>query len=185
MNRLLDVWWADPLLVCLVLTGIHGYLGIHVLKRKVIFVDLAMAQIAALGAAYGILLGYDPKHDENALPLYLFSLGFTLVGAAVIALARMRQERVPQEAFIGIVYASASALTILLLARTPTEGEQIKHMLVGSLLTVQWQKVLITAAIYSAIGLFHWIFRRNFFLISDDPEGAAAKAGLSIRLSDF
>ncbi|HZL73028.1 MAG TPA: hypothetical protein VFC86_11240, partial [Planctomycetota bacterium] len=87
MNRLLDVWWADPLLMCLVLTGIHGYLGIHVLKRKVIFVDLAMAQIAALGAAYGILLGFDPKHPDDTLALYFFSLGFTLVGAAVISLS--------------------------------------------------------------------------------------------------
>ena len=96
-------WWVAPLAMCLVVTAIHGYLGIHVLKRKVIFVDLAMAQLAALGAAYGILLGYDPKDPGGVLPLYLFSLTFTLVGAAVISLARMRNERVPQEAFIGIV----------------------------------------------------------------------------------
>src|SRR6185503_4562929 len=143
MNRLLDVWWADPLLMCLVLTGIHGYLGIHVLKRKVIFVDLAMAQIAALGAAYGIFLGYEPRTGESGLPLYLFSLGFTLVGAAVIALVRMKQERVPQEAFIGIVYASASALAILVLAKTPTEGEHIKHMLVGNPFPLAREKVTV------------------------------------------
>ena len=184
MNRLLDVWWADPLLMCLVLTGIHGYLGIHVLKRKVIFVDLAMAQIAALGAAYGILLGFDPKHPDDTLALYFFSLGFTLVGAAVISLSRMRNERVPQEAFIGIVYAGASALAMLILAKTPTEGEQIKHMLVGSLLTVRWEKVLLTAAIYAVVGLFHWSFRRRFFAISEDPEAAQA-AGISVRFWDF
>jgi zinc/manganese transport system permease protein len=184
MNRLLDVWWADPLLMCLVLTGIHGYLGIHVLKRKVIFVDLAMAQIAALGAAYGILLGFDPKHTDDTLALYFFSLGFTLVGAAVISLSRMRNERVPQEAFIGIVYAGASALAMLILAKTPTEGEQIKHMLVGSLLTVRWEKVLLTAAIYAVIGLFHWSFRRRFFAISEDPEAAQA-AGIPVRFWDF
>ena len=79
-------WWLFPLLMCLVLTGIHGYLGIHVLKRKVIFVDLAMAQIAALGAAYAILLGYDPKHPENSFPIYLFSLGFTFVGSLALVL---------------------------------------------------------------------------------------------------
>jgi len=177
-------WWFYPLLVCLVLTGIHGYLGIHVLKRKVIFVDLAMAQIAALGAAYAILLGYDPKHPENSFPIYLFSLGFTLAGAAVISLSRMKKERVPHEAFIGIVYASASALAILLLSKTPSEGEQIKHMLVGSLLTVTASKVWITAAVYSVIGLFHWVFRARFFAISEDAE-AAEKAGLSVRLWDF
>src|SRR6185436_11764482 len=91
--------WFWPLVMCLILAGIHGYLGIHVLKRKVIFVDLAMAQIAALGAAYGIFLGYEPRTGESGLSLYLFSLALTLVGAAVIALVRMKQERVPQEAF--------------------------------------------------------------------------------------
>jgi zinc/manganese transport system permease protein len=170
--------------MCLVLTGIHGYLGIHVLKRKVIFVDLAMAQIAALGAAYAILLGYDPKHSENSLPIYLFSLGFTLVGAAVISLSRMKKEKVPHEAFIGIVYASASALAMLLLSKSPTEGEQIKHMLVGSLLTVEWPKVRNTALIYAVIGIFHWVYRSKFFAISEDAE-AAEKAGISVRFWDF
>src|SRR5437868_3728735 len=177
-------WWLYPLLMCLVLTGIHGYLGIHVLKRKVIFVDLAMAQIAALGAAYAILLGYDPKHPENSFPIYLFSLGFTLAGAAVISLSRMKKEKVPHEAFIGIVYASASALAMLLLSKSPTEGEQIKHMLVGSLLTVQPGKVWTTAAIYAVIGVFHWVFRAKFFAISEDAE-AAEKAGISVRFWDF
>src|SRR5436190_3274582 len=177
-------WWLYPLLMCLVLTGIHGYLGIHVLKRKVIFVDLAMAQIAALGAAYAILLGYDPKHPENSFAIYLFSLGFTLVGAAVISLSRMKKERVPHEAFIGIVYASASALAMLLLSKTPTEGEQIKHMLVGSLLTVQASKVWTTAAIYAVIGVFHWAYRAKFFAISEDAD-AAEKAGISVRFWDF
>jgi zinc/manganese transport system permease protein len=177
-------WWLFPLLMCLVLTGIHGYLGIHVLKRKVIFVDLAMAQIAALGAAYAILLGYDPKHPENEFPIYLFSLGFTLAGAAVISLVRMKKERVPHEAFIGIVYASASALAMLLLSKSPTEGEQIKHMLVGSLLTVRPEKVWTTAAIYAVIGGFHWQFRHKFFAISEDPE-AAEKSGISVRFWDF
>jgi len=177
-------WWLYPLLMCLVLTGIHGYLGIHVLKRKVIFVDLAMAQIAALGAAYAILLGYDPKHPENSFRIYLFSLGFTLVGAAVISLSRMKKEKVPHEAFIGIVYASASALAMLLLSKTPTEGEQIKHMLVGSLLTVQASKVWTTAAIYAVIGIFHWVFRAKFFAISEDAD-AAEKAGISVRFWDF
>lgn len=180
----LPPWWLYPLLMCLVLTGIHGYLGIHVLKRKVIFVDLAMAQIAALGASYAILLGYDPKHPENSLPIYLFSLSFTLVGAAVISLSRMKKERVPHEAFIGIVYASASALAMLLLSKSPTEGEQIKHMLVGSLLTVQKEKVWTTAAIYSVIGIFHWIYRSKFFAISEDAE-AAEKSGVSVHLWDF
>jgi zinc/manganese transport system permease protein len=175
-------WWVYPFLMGLVLTGIHGYLGIHVLKRKVIFVDLAMAQIAALGAAYAILLGYEPGKDTTAL--YLFSLGFTLVGAAVISLTRMRHERVPHEAFIGIVYACASAVALLVLSKAKGEGEHIKHMLVGNLLLVPWSKVWTTGAIYAGIGAFHWVFREKFFAISEDPE-AAEKRGISVRLWDF
>jgi zinc/manganese transport system permease protein len=182
IQRLLEQWWLWPLLMCWVLTGIHGYLGIHVLQRKVIFVDLAMAQIAALGAAYAILLGYEPGRD--VVPIYLFSLGFTLAGAAVISLSRMRNERVPHEAFIGIVYASASALAMLVLARAPGEGEHIKHMLVGNLIVVTKGKVLVTAVIYAAILAFHGFFREKFFLISSDP-AAAEKAGVSVRLWDF
>lgn len=180
--RLDQVWWFFPFLVCLVLTGIHGYLGIHVLKRKVIFVDLAMAQIAALGAAYAVLLDYDPK--EDAAVVHLFSLGFTLAGAAVIAATRMRRERVPHEAIIGIVYASASALALLVLSKAKGEGEQIKHMLVGNLLFVKPSKVWITAAIYAVIGLFHWVYRKRFFAISENPEEAES-AGVRVRFWDF
>jgi len=164
------IWWFWPLGMCLVVAGILGYLGTHVLARKVIFVDLATAQLAALGAAYAIFLDYEPEHEENALAIYLFSLGFALVGAAVIALTRMKRERVPHEAFIGIIYASASALAMLVLSKSKGEGEQIKAMLVGSLLTVKRDRVLITAVVCAGVGLFHWIFRRNFFLISTDPK---------------
>lgn len=178
-------WWFWPLLLCLVMTGIHGYLGIHVLKRKVIFVDLAMAQIAALGAAYAIFLGYEPGEDGRAI--HLFSLGATVLGAGVIALTRMRREKVPHEAFIGIVYACASALAILVLARARGGSEHLRHMLVGNLLAVTpatTSVVWTTAAIYGAVGLVHWIFRGPFFRISEDPEGAE-KAGLRVRLWDF
>ncbi len=186
---MIDPYYADMFLrvlaVCLVLTGIHGYLGIHVLARQVIYVDLAMAQIAALGATYALLLGFDPTHDAaDALPAYLFSLAFTLVGAGVFALTRARRERVPQEAVIGVVYATASAVVILMLAKSPTAGEQITHMLVGNILLVGWETVAKTAAVYAAVGLFHWICRRRFFAITADPTAARA-AGISVRLWDF
>ncbi len=184
LDKLQQIWWFFPLLMCLVLTGIHGYLGIHVLMRKVIFVDLAMAQIAALGAAYAIFLGYEPRDEHSALPMYLFSLAFTLAGAAVFALTRMRREKVPHEALIGIAYASAGALALLVLAKSAGEGDQIKHMLAGSLLTVTWRKVAMTAAIYAVIGTFHAIHRKKFFLISTDPE-QAEKEGISVRFWDF
>lgn len=184
MNPQQFPWWFYPLLMCLVLTGIHGYLGIHVLTRKVIFVDLAMAQIAALGAAYAVFLGYDPRDPGDAVPLYLFSLAFTLAGAAVIALTRMRQERIPHEALIGIVYASASALSLVVLSQAAGEAEQIKHMLVGNLLVVTPAKVGVTAAIYAAIGAFHYTYRDRFLKISQDPE-AAEREGIRVRFWDF
>ena len=173
-----------PLAICLVLTGIHGYLGIHVLARKVIFVDLALAQIAALGSVCAVLLGYDARLPADAPRVYLFSLGFTLAGAAVFALTRMRREKVPQEAFIGIVYAVASALAILLLARSPGEGEHIKEMLVGNVLLVTWPTVIRTALIYAVIGLFHYLLRRPFFEVSTDHDAAVAR-GRRVLLWDF
>jgi zinc/manganese transport system permease protein len=175
---------APALVMCLVLTGIHGYLGLHVLSRKVIFVDLALAQIAALGSAYAFLLGYDPRLPGDDTVVYLFSLGFTFVGAAVFSLSRMRHERVPQEAFIGIVYATASAVALLLLSKAPGESEHIREMLVGNILLVTWPTIAKTAAIYAAIGLFHFLFRGPFFAISTDPEGAMAR-GRRVQLWDF
>jgi zinc/manganese transport system permease protein len=177
-------WMIPPLAMCLVLTGIHGYLGIHVLSRKVIFVDLALAQIAALGSTFAHLLGYDAHEPADAPAVYFFSLGFTLLGAAIFALTRMRHERVPQEAFIGIVYAVASALAILLLSKSPGESEQIKEMLVGNVLLVTWPAVAKTAALYAVIGAFHFFFRKTFFEISFDPDGAVKKSR-RVRLWDF
>ncbi len=185
MTVLSDLWWMlPPLAMCLVLTGMHGYLGIHVLSRKVIFVDLALAQIAALGTAYAFMLGYDPRAPGDGVMAYVFSLGFTFIGAAVFALTRMRHEKVPQEAFIGITYAAASALAILLIAKLPGESEHIKEMLVGNVLLVTWPAVLKTTLIYAAIGAFHFVFRKPFLEISANPEEARAR-GRRVRLWDF
>jgi zinc/manganese transport system permease protein len=170
------------LAICLILTGIHGYLGIHVLERKVIFVDLAMAQIAALGATVALVLGYETGADDTVA--YLFSLGFTLTGAAVFSLTRMRAERIPQEALIGIVYATASAVAILLLAKSTTAGEHLKGMLVGNILLVTWPDVVKTAAIYLAIGAFHWAFRDRFFRVTMASD-EAFRSGMRVRLWDF
>lgn len=172
----------QALAICLILTGIHGYLGIHVLERKVIFVDLAMAQVAALGATTALALGWTP--DRHPLAVYFFSLGFTLAGAAVFSLTRMRHEKVPHEAFIGIIYATASALALLVLARSTTAGEQLRSMLTGNILLARWRDIGPTALIYAAVGVFHWVFRERFFRISKDPE-EARKGGLDVRLWDF
>ncbi len=175
-------WMLVPFLACLVLSINHVYLGIHVIERKVIFVDLALAQIAALGATYATTLGYDPATD--AFKISLFSLAFTFVGAGAFAIARMRKERVPQEAFIGIIYAAASAGAILILSKSATGGEELKHMLTGDVLLVSMKSVAEMALLYGSIGVFHVLFRRKFLGISMDPEGARA-SGMNIHLWDL
>ncbi len=169
-----------PFVASLILTGIHAYLGVHVVERGVIFVDLALAQIAALGATIAILMGMDP-HAGGA---YWISLGFTFLGAAIFSLVRMRRIHIPQEAFIGIAYAVASAAAILAMSKATGETEHLKDMLVGNILAVSWSEVGRTALLYGAIGLFHYIFRKNFLLISMNPK-AAESQGISIRLWDF
>lgn len=175
-------WMLIPFLACLVISIKHVYLGIHVISRKVIFVDLALAQIAAVGATYATTLGYDPHTDP--LKVSLFSLAFTFVGAVAFSIARMRKERVPQEAFIGIIYAAASALAILILSKSATGGEELKHMLVGDILLVSGRTVMQVAILYGIIGVFHIVFRKKFLAISLDPEGAQA-AGMRIRFWDI
>jgi zinc/manganese transport system permease protein len=171
-----------PLLACLVLTGIHVYLGVHVIARKVIFVDLALAQIAALGTVTGVLLGYEVGKDINQL--YLYSLAFTFFGAFVFSMTRMRGEKVPHEATIGIVYAVAFATTILVLARSPLGPLELDRIIKGELLWVQGNVVVKTAILYAVIGVFHYVFRKRFIAISVNPE-KAEQEGINVRLWDF
>ncbi len=169
-----------PLAASLILTGIHAYLGVHVVERGVIFVDLALAQIAALGSIVALIAGLDP-HGAAA---YWTSLGFTFLGAAVFSVARSRRGHIPQEAFIGISYAVASAAAILAMSKATGETEHLKDMLVGNILAVSWEQVAKTAVLYGLIGAFHYAFRRRFLQISMDPKAAQAD-GVRVRLWDF
>jgi zinc/manganese transport system permease protein len=178
MDILPFLFW--PFVASLILTGIHAYLGVHVVERGVIFVDLALAQIAALGATIAILVGMDP-HGRGA---YFLSLGFTFLGAAIFSMARTRRGHIPQEAFIGIAYAVASAAAILAMSKATGETEHLKDMLVGNILAVSRAEVEKTALLYGAIGLFHYFFRKKFLLISTNPAQAEA-SGMSIRFWDF
>lgn len=171
---------TNPFLACLVLTGVHAYLGLHVIEREVIFVDLALAQIASFGTTLGFLWGFGLHSTEG----YLIALGFTLLGAAVFAATRLRKPVVPQEALIGIVYAVSAAGSILILSRAPEGGEELKQLLVGHLLFVNGHEILKVAVLYSAISIIHWRFRKRFLLISRQPE-QAFKQGLRVRGWDF
>jgi zinc/manganese transport system permease protein len=176
---LLALMWV-PFLMCLVLTGIHAYLGFHVIAREVVFVDIALAQIAAVGATAAFLFGYDLETWES----YAFGLGFTVLGALVLALTRSRERQVSQEAVIGVVYAVSSAGAVLLADRSPHGAEHLRGMLVGSILSVSGSQVLKVAALYALVGAFHWLCRRPFFLISTDP-AAAYGTGWRVRGWDF
>lgn len=171
---------APAIVASLIIAGIHAYLGLHVVERGVIFVDLSLAQIASLGAAIAVWQGYEP-HDAA---VYWMSLGFTLFGAVIFATVKGHAARIPQEAIIGISYAVASAAVILALSKATGEAEHLRDMLVGNILSVQWPEVWLTGAIYVVIGVFHYVFRRRFLDISIDPSTVAAR-GVSVRFWDF
>lgn len=180
MDTTILVFLAAPIAASLIIAGIHAYLGLHVVERGVIFVDLSLAQIASLGAAIAVWRGADP-HDPS---IYWMSLVFTLIGALVFAMIKGHEANIPQEAIIGISYAVASAAVILTMSKSTGESEHLKDMLVGNILSVQWPEVWLTGGIYAAIGLFHYVFRHRFLEISIDAKAAAAR-GVSVRLWDF
>lgn len=169
-----------PFLACLVLTGIHVYLGLHVLARGIIFVDLALAQVAALGITVALLAGH-PLQSEAA---YWYALAFTLAGSLLFAVSRTHRAPIPQEAIIGIVYAASAAIAILVIDRAPQGSEHIKQLLVGSILTVTLREVGTLALLYAIIGSLHWTIRRPLLEISFDPEAAVSK-GRWVRGWDF
>ena len=181
MDTTVIAFLAAPFVASLILTGIHAYLGVHVVERGVIFVDLSLAQIAALGATIALLM---PGGDPHAPFTYWVSLAFTFLGALVFSTIRSRRARIPQEAIIGICYAVSSAAAILAMSKATSESEHLKDMLVGNILAVSWPDVGKTAILYGAIGLFHYIFRHKFLAISMDPKKAEAE-GISLKLWDF
>jgi zinc/manganese transport system permease protein len=165
----------------LILTGIHAYLGVHVVERGVIFVDLSLAQIAALGTTVAYLMGFD-LHSTGS---YLVSLGFTFLGAAVFAVSRVhRKTRIPQEAVIGIAYAVAAAISILVMSKATQETEHLKEMLVGNILAVSWKEIARTGVLYALVGVFHYFLRHRFLVISMRPAEADSQ-GWNVRWWDF
>lgn len=171
---------AAPVVMALILVAMHSHLGWHVVRRGVIFVDIALAQVAAFGVAVSLILGGEIGTDGT----YAVALGATFLGAGVISLTRTRGDRVPQEAYIGIIYAVASAAMILVLTQVPHGGEEIRHLLVGAILWVTWPIVLKTAVLYAALGVLLWVWRRPLRRISTD-HAEARRAGLRVGWWDL
>ena len=160
-----------PFLAGLVLTGIHAYFGLHVLARGVVFVDLSLAQVAALGLTAAILAGHSVQSEAG----YWYAFAFAVGGAVLFALARPYEKALQQEAVIGIVYAVSASLGVLALDRAPQGAEYVKQLLIGSILTVTPDEVGRVALLYAAIGAVHLVFRRPLLEVSFDPPRAAGR----------
>jgi zinc/manganese transport system permease protein len=173
-------WWLLPFAAALILVATHTYLGLHVISRNVFFVDLALAQVAALGSTVAFLYGF----DANDSVTYYVSLLFAVGGAWFFSVARMPDNRVPEEAIIGLTFAVASAGAILLSAENPHGAEHLRDMMAGSILVVSMKEVQHAALMYGAIGVFHWVFRKPLLAVSMDRE-AAGRRGLRVRWWDF
>ena len=158
------VFLSAPFAMCLILVGIHCYLGLHVLSRGVIFVDLSLAQVACLGSTFALMLGL----EHGSMGAYLISLGLTFLFAGFFAFSRKYEKIFPQEALIGIVYAMASAGVILVVDRLAHGAEHIKELLIGQILWVSWPEVFKTAVIYSVVGIIHFVFRKQLLRASQD-----------------
>jgi len=235
MNQLIDVLIV-PFLTCLVIAALHCYMGLHVIRRGVIFVDLALAQCAALGAAVALALtpiiwadehsghghgsGVEPAaefltvdaladelaleeedlvldptetegestgsvahEEEHARFAYFMSLAFSLLGAMVLSFARFRDDRVPHEAIIGIIFVVSAALSVLILSKAPHGHDKMESMLVGSILFVNWPQLYDMLGLYLVLGALHLLFRRRFITISAGV-AEAERAGLNVKLWD-
>jgi len=170
-----------PFVACMVLVAIHSYLGLHVIAREVIFVDLSLAQMAGLGSVVALLYGVAP----DSRTAFIFSLVFTCIGAGLFALTRTRGKgRVPHEAIIGIVYVAASAAAILVADKAPRGAEALHDVLEGSIIWITWPTILKKGAAYVALGVLHFILRKQFLKISFHPD-EAEREGWRIRAWDF
>ncbi|MGC1321512.1 MAG: metal ABC transporter permease [Candidatus Udaeobacter sp.] len=169
-----------PIVACVLLPWLLVYLGLHVVQRGIIFIDIAMAQMASLGICVAVLF----RLDLESWTTFAIALAFTLTGAAIFSVTGKRTSQIPQEAVIGISYVVAAAAAVLLLSRAAEGDEEIKNMLVGNILLVTPREVWERFALFVAVGIFHFVFRRNFLLVSFDRDGAYQK-GLRVRWWDF
>jgi zinc/manganese transport system permease protein len=171
-----------PIVVCVIVGVALGWFGLHVLEREILFVDLALAQVAALGTTFAVFLGHEP--DEPTA--YALAAVFTVAAAAGLSITRRFRQRVPQEALIGVAYAVCAGTGALLLdfARDPHGAEKLQHLMVGNLAWVTWTEIGAVAAVCAVVGVFHLVFRERFLGVTLDPEGAA-RAGVWVAAWDL
>ena len=176
------IFLTPPFLACSIILLLLGYLGIHVIKREIIFIDIALAQIAAVGAtAAHLLLG----SEEGSMTAYLVSFGFTVVAAGFFSQIDKRITQITHEAIIGVSYAIAAALALFILAMAAGGDSHMEHMLTGSILWATWGDILLCAALFGGVGIFHVLFRRRFMYISDNYTSLHKAEGKGPALWDF
>jgi zinc/manganese transport system permease protein len=181
MNELLDMM-IRPLVACVLMTAVLSYLGLHVLRREVIFIDIAVAQVAALGA----VIAHVSFHVHGDVPWLAVAcaLGATLVAALFFAVVKHRVSQLPIEATIGITYAIVAAGTLFIIGKSTGGHVHIRDMLAGSLLFVGWRSIGWTAAAFAGAGACLWLFHGSFESISDDYD-RASRGGVSVISWDF
>lgn len=184
MSGELQIAWAVmkwPLAACLLLPPLLVYLGLHVVKREVIFVDLALAQVATMGTCIALILGF----QFGDLTTFWISLGVTFLAAGLFSYSRsVEKHQVPQEAIIGITFVVAAAAVILLLSRVAGGKEELEHLLTGDILNVTAGDVMKRAVTFAALGAFYAAFHKRFALISANFAEALG-SGMYVRLWDF
>ena len=155
--------------LCALMTLTHTYLGLHVLARGIIFVDLALAQVAAMGVSIAFLLGW----DSHGLGAQLIALGSTLIAAILLAKLRDIADKTTREVIIGCLYVVATAISIVVLSRSSQGMEELKSMFSGNILWVRWQEIGLLSVIYVVVAAFHSIFFRRFYALSfNERDGA-------------
>src|SRR3954454_12603895 len=148
--------------IAAIITGaLLSYLGVHVVGRGIVFVDLALGQISSLGVAFAAFIGT----GVTSIPLI-----FTLVGALLMSFINIKDKRLKQEAIIGILYAFASSLTVLLISKTPHGDSDIQAVLFGNILSVSWEQITTLGIIFGAIALMHFLFFKKFFALTESFE---------------
>lgn len=161
-----------PFVACVTILGLLGYLGMHVLRREIIFIDIALAQIAAVGATFAhVYLGT----EENSLWAYLCAFGFTILASLFFSQIDKRITQITHEAIIGVTYAIAAAAAIFILAMAAGGDVHMEHMLTGSILWAQWPDIGTIVILFGCVGLFHLVFRRHFIRLSENYGGGVVR----------
>jgi len=153
---------SAPITMCVLMAGVMSYFGNHILSRGLIFIDIAVAQVAALGTMIGLLLGM----AEGSLQVQLVSLAFTVVVIVVFALTKFERQKIPQEAIIGIIYGLGLGLAMFFAEHIPGGSNYISKTITGNILWVTWKNVATCSSIFIVVALIHMIFGKSFVRIS-------------------